>query len=144
MQIIFDYNRTLFNPDTNKLYVGVAKLLAKISRKHELFLISQNEPKRKDRIYELKIEKYFKQIVFVQEKTVRIFRDLIQDKHKVLVVGDRVSREITIGNKLGYITVWIQQGKFSINIPTKSQEQPDYTIRNLLELENIISKHEKE
>jgi hypothetical protein len=57
MKIIFDYNRTIFDPDTDNLYFGVLDLLQKLSQKYELFLISRNEPTRKGRLEKLNIKK---------------------------------------------------------------------------------------
>ena len=62
MKIIFDYNRTIFDPETDNLYLGVLELLQKLSSKYELFLISRNEPTRKKRLEELNIKNYFQKI----------------------------------------------------------------------------------
>ncbi len=149
MKIIFDYNRTLFNPDTDSLYQGVIGLLKNLSKKNELFLISRNELGRKGRLQELGIENYFKKMAFVEEKTLKIFEDLICDERRpdnkanVLVIGDRVKEEIFLGNQLGFITIWVQQGKFSNELPTKPEEQPIHTVKNIEDLKDIISKYEK-
>lgn len=143
MKIIFDYNRTLFNPEADSLYQGVVELLQDLSRNNYLYLISRNEPGRKDRLEELGIKNYFQDIVFVEEKTPQTFRALVHKGERVLVIGDRVKEEIFLGNQLGFITIWVQQGKFSTELPSKPQEQPDYTVENISELQKIISKYEK-
>jgi len=39
--IIFDYNRTLFDVDNNKLIEGVPELVEKLSKKYKLCLVSR-------------------------------------------------------------------------------------------------------
>jgi phosphoglycolate phosphatase-like HAD superfamily hydrolase len=90
MKIIFDYNRTLYNPETNSLYFGVIKLLQDLSKNHELFLISKNEPGREDGLEKQGIKKYFKKISFVEEKTTDLFKELVQGDKNSFVIGDRV------------------------------------------------------
>lgn len=142
MNIIFDYNRTLFDPETDALYPGVDAVLKNLAMKNDLFLISRNEPNRKDRFEKLGIGKYFKKILFVEKKTKEIFKSLIQNLEDTIIIGDRVREEISLGNQLGFITIWIKQGKFSGELPEKSK-QPNYTINDIRELQTIISQYEK-
>lgn len=141
MKIIFDYNRTLFDPEIDTLYDGVADLLRFLHGKHELFLVSRNEPGRGDRLKDFGIESYFHKTAFVEEKTRQVFLDLISDAKDVIVIGDRAVEEIAIGNEMRFVTVWLRQGKFSREVPTEAQ-QPTHIIRDIRELENIISFYE--
>lgn len=143
MKIIFDYNRTLYDPNTDSLYKGVVELLQYLSKDNELFLISKNEPGRKDRLVELGIDGYFVKIIFVEKKTVSLFRELSQDDKNILVIGDRIADEILIGNQLGFITVWVQQGKFATDLPERDEQQPRHIVQNIQEIKNIFSKYEK-
>lgn len=143
MKIIFDYNRTLFNPDTNSLYQGVLDLLQDLSRYNELFLISRNEPRRRDRLEEFGIAEYFNNIAFVEDKTADIFTKLVGSCKNVFVIGDRVREEIAIGNKLGFRTIRVQQGKFANELPINPLEQAMFTVKNITDIQIIISKYEK-
>ena len=143
MKIIFDYNRTIFDPEKNELYSGVFELLKKLADKHELFLISRNEPSRKDRLEELGIKNYFKKTMFVDEKNAEIFKELIGDSKKVLVVGDNIRDEIKTGNKLCLITVRLKKGRFASEIPASPKEKPMFNISEIIELEKIILNYEK-
>ena len=105
MKIIFDFNRTIFNPETGTLYAGVVDLLILLSKNHDLFLISQNEPGRKENFQKLGISDYFKKIVFVEEKTKSVFEELSESAKDVMVVGDRLRGEILIGKQLGVTTI---------------------------------------
>ena len=142
MKIIFDYNRTIFNPDTNNLYDGVLGVLNKLSASHDLFLVSKYESRRKDTINKLGINDYFKKVILVKEKTLDIFSSLTEYDKNVFVVGDRVKGEIYLGNLLGFKTVWIKQGKFSNDVYTKIEEKPDYIIEEIKQLIEIIERYE--
>ncbi|MFA7315761.1 MAG: HAD hydrolase-like protein [Candidatus Paceibacterota bacterium] len=143
MKIIFDYNRTLFDPETNDLYLGVLELLQKLSKTYELFLISRNEPVRKMRLEAFNIKNYFQQILFVDEKSEQIFKKIGGSTKKVIVVGDSISDEIKIGNQLGFITVRIKKGKFASEVPKTKDEIAKFNITDLRDLESIILSYEK-
>lgn len=143
MKIIFDYNRTIFDPEKNELYSGVFEMLKRLASKHELFLISRNEPSRKDQFEKLGIKKYFQKIIFVDEKNKKTLKNLIGDSKKVLVVGDSIRDEIKIGNKLGLITVRLKKGRFANESSTSPEEEPLFNISEIIELEKIILNYEK-
>lgn len=143
MKIIFDYNRTIFDPDTDNLYCGALELLQKLSIRHELLLVSRNELMRKERLEELDIKKYFQKIVFVHEKSKQIFEEIAGTTKKVMVVGDSIRDEIKIGNQLGYITIRLKKGKFAMEIPKDDDERARYEIADMSELENIITRYEE-
>ncbi len=139
MKILFDYNRTLFNPETDTLYVGVIELLESLHLQNELYLMSRNEPGRENRLRELGIGKFFSQIVFVEDKSLALFVDLVGDTRDVIVVGDCVFDEIRIGNQLGYTTVLVRQGRFADVSPQNLQEKPDYTVDSIPALSILLS-----
>ena len=143
MKIIFDYNRTIFDPDTDTLYPGALELLQRLSARHELVLVSRNEPARKKRIEELTITNYFQKIVFVNEKSKQLFEEITGNEKKVMVVGDSIHDEIKIGNQLGLITVRLKKGKFAVEIPKDDDERARYEIMDINELENIIARYEE-
>jgi FMN phosphatase YigB (HAD superfamily) len=62
------------------------------------------------------------------------------DPSDVIVIGDRIDREITIGNRLGSRTVRVRlpQGKYSGMEPRSDNECPHHTVRNFHELMRII------
>lgn len=141
MNIILDYNRTIFDPTTNDLYPGVGQLLADLSRRHRLYLVSQNEPSRYDRLQQLDIERYFVETAFVDEKNEKLFLRLIKDSHDVMVVGDSLSNEIAIGNRLGFITVLVRQSRFAS--PNDSLTPARHSIERISDLPAILSRYEK-
>jgi len=141
MKIIFDYNRTLFDPDVDTLYPGVLDLLNVASQKHEIFLVSRNERARKKRMKDLGIEQYFKEIFFVDEKSDALFV-FIAGGMRGMVVGDSIQDEIAIGNRLGLITVRLKQGKFAYETPQNKSEIPAFEVENIEALKALIAKYE--
>jgi FMN phosphatase YigB (HAD superfamily) len=140
MKIIFDYNRTIFDPDTDCLYEGILELLQKISRKHELFLISRNEPTRKKRLEELNVNKYFQKITFVDNKSKEVFEKIIGNTKNAVVIGDSINDEIKIGNQLGLFTVRLKKGKFAETVPQSKDEIAKFETTYIADLEEIITK----
>lgn len=142
MKIIFDYNRTIFNPETNDLYEGVFSVLHELSKKHELFLVSMNEASRKNTVKNLGIEVFFKKVLFVDSKSIEVFSTIGNAGENILVVGDSIRNEISIGNKMNFITVWIKQGMFSNILPITKEQKPKHTISDISELKEILKKYE--
>jgi FMN phosphatase YigB (HAD superfamily) len=143
MKIIFDYNRTIFNPNTNKLYRGALELLIILSKKHELYLVSRNQPNRLTEIENLKIKDYFNKVMFVENKSIQLFNSIAGKSKNIIIVGDSIQDEIRIGNKLNFITIRILKGKFSKTVPQRKIEQADFEIINLNEILNIIKRYEE-
>lgn len=142
MNIIFDYNRTLYNPETQSLSSNAVVLLEILSQKHKLYLVGRNEPERNNKLDELNIRKYFEQAQFVDRKTEELFRSIVtNDKNVTFVIGDRIYEEITIGNKLGYKTIWVRQGKFCEEVPRNESENPLFTVHSLSEIEPILAQY---
>lgn len=55
-----------------------------------------------------------------------------------VMIGDRLDNDIAPAKSLGMKTVWVKQGFAVYSSPTCSEEQPDHTISNLLELKNLL------
>lgn len=142
MKIIFDYNRTLFNPKTAALYEGVSELLGFLAGKHTLYLVSRYEPGRSDKLDALGIRHHFQEALFVEKKTLQIFARIAEGSAQTIVVGDRLQEEIALGSKLGLTTIWLQQEKLSPDTSTH-ETKPTYTIRDIRDISNILTNYEK-
>jgi FMN phosphatase YigB (HAD superfamily) len=138
MKIIFDYNRTLFDPDSSALYPGTREVLEKLSKKYKLFLVSQNEPLREQRFYELDLGKFFQEIYFVEKKTLSLFRRIISGEEKSVIVGDSIASEITLGNQLRCTTIRLHKGIFATVMPEDRDQIATHNIYNLNELESLL------
>lgn len=138
--IIFDWKRTLFNPNTQKLMPHTKKVIASLHRQRmNLVLIGKGDPSLVDDVQRLGLSPYFSEIRFTgTEKNIETFSSFVTNPKQTYVVGDRVRGEIKIGNQLGAITIWIKQGKFAHELPLAADEIPQITIRNIRELERTL------
>ncbi|MBU1037246.1 HAD hydrolase-like protein [Patescibacteria group bacterium] len=140
--IIFDFNRTIYDPESRDLIVDARLVLRTLlKRGFDLYLISRAENSRKKLIDELGVIQYFTKIIIVKEKNKRIFQKIIAEKNVDLqssfIIGDRIKKEIIIGNILGLQTIWLQDGKFSNELPSTKNEQPKYVVKKLKDVLNI-------
>jgi len=62
---------------------------------------------------------------------------------EVVVVGDKVSSEIKMGNRLGMATVRLLKGKFGRMKPRSELEEPDYSIKEISDLLPLLKKIEQ-
>lgn len=135
--IIFDWKRTLYDPDQKVLLSGSLKLLEFIrSKKINMILIGKGRDDMGQEVARLKVKKYFKEIIFAEgEKDIQVFKNFIGKNPKnTLVIGDRVKSELEIGKKLGALTFWLRQGKFANEEPGYKNQMPDFIATNLKEL----------
>ena len=144
-RIIFDFNRTLYIPELQKIPEETIQLLKNLKNMgFSLALISIREAKREDIINTYNLHSIFSILKFVDEKTINIFKETLQslkcNPDEVIVVGDRIKSEIKIANALGIKTIWYKQGKFSKELPVEKIEFPNWTIDNLSKMISLIKK----
>lgn len=136
--IIFDFNRTLYDPETDSLMEGAFTVLeALFARGEELHLVSRQEGGREDLLQRLGIDYFFTSVHFVPEKTRAHFQDIIAStsdvSREVYVVGDYLKSEIALGNQCGAKTLWLKRGAFADDMPLP-HEEPWRTIHSLKEI----------
>ena len=144
--IIFDFNRTIYDPEAEKLTEGALDLLKRLkAADYKLALISGagDGETREGLIKSLGIDQFFDYVEIVKtvknETTFQAGCDYIGLKpEEIAVVGDRVRRGIRIGNNLGMLTIWYKQGKFATELPESDMDQPDYTITRLKEVLDYV------
>lgn len=140
--VIFDWKRTLYDPDRKNLIEGALDLLEFIKSKNiPMILIGKGGEDMYSEVDRLKVREYFKEIIFAEgEKNPKVFASYIskEDPQKTLFIGDRVRSELSIGKKLGVTTIWIKQGKFATELPENSNQESDYTVSSLTECLNVI------
>lgn len=98
---------------------------------------------REMRLKELGIKGYFQKVMFVDEKSKRIFEEIAGNTEKVMVVGDSIADEIKIGNQLGFVTVRLKKGRFAVKIPKDNDEMANFEITDIQDLENILLHYER-
>ncbi len=144
--IIFDFNRTLFDPNRNELVNGATEVLENLSKKAKMCIVSGGDGSRLETINSLGIGRFFIKIKVVSKevgKSESDFQECLDvmniSAEETLVVGDRVEGEIKIGNKMGMKTVWFRFGKHSNTFPKSDEEEPDYEVSNLKEIYKHVS-----
>ncbi len=137
--IVFDFMRTLYDPETRALLPYAFDVLEYCSTSYDCYLVSYDEGDRDTLVKDLGIDIFFKKIFFLKRKTKKTFGKIIGNSYTVVyVIGDRVESEIQIGNRLGYTTIWLQKGKFQGRYPIHKNEHPDYCIQSLEPLLKIL------
>lgn len=140
--VIFDYNRTIYNPDTDQLMDGAKQVLDQLQKNGvTLFLIAKGDDERKKRIETLGLIPYFKGIIVNQKKSAEDYQDCLSSCEKgttFFAVGDRIKEEIRHANSCGITTIWFRNGKFANEEPERTEEQPRHTVRSLAEIPDLI------
>jgi len=136
--IVFDFNHTLYDPDSDSLVPGVLQVLKKLSSDFILILYCKAGEGRDKRVSELGLKDFFKKIIFVENKTSQDLISLAEEfnlkTEDFVVVGDRIKSELAAGKGAGCKTIWFKNGKFAEEIPEQPTEFPDHTIFNLEEV----------
>lgn len=140
--IIFDWKRTLYDPDQKTLIIGAKNLLGFIkSNNIPMVLIGKGGDEMDEEVSRLGVKGYFKQIIFAEgTKDPHIFMPYISedDSKKTLFIGDRVRSELEIGKRLGATTIWVKQGKFASEEPLNEDQKPTYTVSNLTDCKLLL------
>ena len=144
--IIFDFNRTLYDPETGMLTEGALDLLEHLKAKvYKMCLISKKTTSdRREQISRLGLDGYFLDVQVLDEdaKTAKSFERCSEvmalQASEIAVVGDRVRSEIALGNDLGMMTFWYRAGKFASEAPRNSREIPGNTIWRLEKLKDYF------
>lgn len=141
-KVIFDWKRTLYDPDERVLIDGAIDLLETLINKNiPLVLIGKGGKDMNEEVSRLGVKKYFKEILFAQgDKDPEVFKAHIskKDPKKTVLIGDRVKSELMIGIELGVTTIWIKQGKFASELPETKDQEPDYTVSSLRDCLNLL------
>lgn len=146
--VIFDYNRTLVFGEERppKFYPGTLEVLKTLKErgiKMAVVSVGEDPNPRLQEFEQLGLREYIS-IFRVVGKNDRkdlppVLEELGVKAQTCLVVGDRVRKEIVEGNRIGAITVWLEQGEYAEKEkPQTVEEQPTYKIKNIEELFPII------
>lgn len=137
--IIYDFMRTLYDPEKGELFNGVLPMLTAFKERGvKQGLISFGGEEKRRLLFNLGLTGILDWYKVVEEKNPEVFKSFLEEfnlkPEEVLVVGDLVNEEIAIGKGIGAKTVWIKWGAFAGVAP---QVIPDYTIDNIAKLSEI-------
>jgi len=147
--IIFDWGWTLYDPQTKTFFPEALKVVQALAGKYKLAIVSlatKGQPQIQERnliIQETGIGKYFKFILFAESNKGKLYEKTLQElgvsAEEAAIVDDRTIRGIRWGNQHGCMTIWLERGKFSNELPNEETGEPTHTIKNLDELLTIFS-----
>ena len=144
--IIWDFNRTLYDPDVDALIEGAMDVLICASQKgYKGILFSKNkagEMPIKDQLERLFIRGFFQEVIESEEKNIKDIEHLLflypPDKTKSYLISDRAQTDVPVGNALGFKTVWFKNGKFARDLPRTAEETPLFIINKLIDFKHIL------
>lgn len=145
--IIFDFNRTLYDPLKEALGLGCLTVLTDLKNdSFRLCLLSKKtRPDRREQITALGLDPYFVDIQVIEgDKTIEHFKQCMAAmellSENIAVVGDRVRGEIILGNQLGMFTIWYKVGKFATELPETESQEPCAIITDLSAVRECVTK----
>ncbi len=147
--IIFDWGRTLYDSEQGALFPAVPTLLAELSRRYTLAIVSlvsgdyaHRVAARRATIAAANIERFFAAIAFVPDDKEGAYRNVLArlalPATDVAIVDDRVRRGIAWGNAQGATTIWLRRGRFAAELPDAATGLPTYTIGAVEEIATIL------
>lgn len=140
--VIFDWKRTLYDPESRTLINGAVEILEMFSNRNiPIFLIGKGEEDMYKEVDRLDVGKFFNEIKFVEgEKNPEYYKphiDTLNPSYTV-IIGDRARSELSAGKSLMTTTVWVRQGVYMDELPEDEQLSPDYQVGSLAELKNLL------
>lgn len=148
--VIFDWGRTLYNPETGTLFPETKKVLEYLkSEGYTLAIVAlatAGQVKIDERLEIIEKENlapYFASIKFAIEDKDKMYEETVSElgfqASATTVVDDRVVRGIKWGNQKGCKTIWIQNGKFAHELPSvDTGGTPTHTVSSIGELLTIL------
>ena len=139
--IIFDWKRTLYDPEGKVLIAGARELLDVLRNKGvQMILVGKGDEDMHAEVKRLGVEGYFAHISFREgAKDDTLFSEhMSEDPQETLFIGDRIRSELAVGKRLGAHTLWVRQGKFADEAPESEEQQPNYMVSSLPEATRLL------
>lgn len=154
--IIFDWGRTLYQSDEKIEFLEALELLEYCKNKeYRMIVVSKtgtktftdtpstvDVPERYEQMERSPLRKYFEAVYATDQDKSKFFDHAVNElglpREQILLIGDRVQREIAYANKHGHPCIWIQRGKFAHELPSAQTGQPTYTVKSLSEIMKIV------
>lgn len=138
---IFDWKRTLYDPDNRLLLSGACELVTELHTKgHKLVLIGKGDEDMYQEVDRLGMRDLFSEVIFKEgAKDNELFKPFVTpDPKDTIFIGDRVRSELAVGNSLHATTIWVRQGKFASEEPENDEQEPTYTVSSLAEIPPLL------
>ena len=144
--VIFDFYRTLYNPETGKENEGASEILSILNcSKIKTCIVSSKELGNENReklIEQQPFVKFINQVYFIdvnnkEKKYQQAIEDFNCSQSTTLVVGDYLKYDIIPAKEIGCRSIWFRNGKFANTIP-ENFILPNYTITDLKDVIDIV------
>tara|TARA_B100001287_G_scaffold261755_1_gene251101 strand:+ start:4386 stop:5060 length:675 start_codon:yes stop_codon:yes gene_type:complete len=119
--------------------------LKELSGKNNMYIVTNGDEKfQRRKIEVLGLEDIFAKenihIVSLKEDKKELFKEITKDTPgiKTYIIGDRIDSEIQYGNELGLETIRMMKGKYSDMIPKILEQEPNYEIYEIINLDYIL------
>lgn len=145
----FGLKKTPWHKEDERLYPEAVEYLERLHKQYKIGIIANQSLGSEGRLERFGIRKYIDIVVASAEEGVtkpdkRIFEIAMAragcKPKEAAMVGDRLDNDIVPANDLGMYTIWIKQGNWIYAEPKERLEYPDWTIRSLDELKELIEK----
>lgn len=143
----FGLTKTPWHKEDERLYPEAAECLECLHSRYRIGIIANQSVGSEERLKKFGIWKYIDVLVASAEEGVakpdrRIFKIALAragcKPEEAAMVGDRLDNDIVPANDVGMYTIWIKQGNWIYASPKETLEYPDWTIRSLKELEELV------
>ena len=140
--VIFDFNRTLFDPYNQKLYPGALNLVRDLKGKFKLGLVTTSGKGRDKSISESGLRYLFDFVRIVRVKDESVFDEFLKmydyKPSELVIIGDWLGDEIAAGNNIGATTIWINKWAVTDMWVNNKNEQPDFVAVSYEDIKNIL------
>ena len=144
--IVIDWARTIYDTENERLFPDSVETLDYLKNKYKLAVVSlsRSEPvkAREKLIEDLGLDKYFELILIDPEDKNKLYEQAFAhfklQPEEICIIDDRTVRGVQWGNKKGCETIWLQRGKFKDELPNEETGNPNYIIKTLNEVKQIL------
>lgn len=140
--------RCIWRKDLLQLRLGAKEAVSKLGRHHRLGIIANQSEGAQQRFSNYGVLHLFATVISSHDVSVskpdpKIFEIAIErsgaNPNKSFMVGDRLDNDIGPAKRMGFRTVRILGCYNDSQNPIDETEEPDFTVRDLRELEHIIA-----
>ncbi len=137
-----DYKKSLEKP-----YSNTRKVLNYLNEKYKIGVIANQSKGTKKRLIKYDLFKYISLLfssteVGLEKPDPKIFKLALKKANcnsvNSIMIGDRLDNDIAPANKMGMKTIRVLKGFHKVQKPKNKMEKPDYSIRNLIKLKEIL------
>ena len=143
----YSLKKAPWNSDDEFVYPEAESCLSELSEHYKIGIIANQNFGSRERLDKLGLLKYIDLVIASAEEGVAkpdltIFQIALDRANckpeEAVMVGDRLDNDIVPANKIGMTTVWIKQGLGKYATPISEEEYPNYTVTNLLDINNLL------